>query len=148
MPIVSRLLAVTQGNINNSHLYLKQVMDLFPADVLGGANSSQAAPQTVRILWGNEAVDTDIDRSKVIFRRRSWVARFLKENRIRAGDHVLLEQLGPYLYRVSKTQVLPHEAQRPTGPQVCDAKQVARLGSSPADEDGVWLLRRPQSGCP
>lgn len=102
MAIVSRLLTVTQGNIDNSHLYLTDVMDMFPADVLGGEDESRAAPRTVRVMWGDEAVDTDIDRSKNIFRRRSWVGRFFDEAQVQAGDRVLLEQLEPYLYRVSR----------------------------------------------
>jgi hypothetical protein len=104
MATVSRLLTVMQGNINNNHLYLRSIVDLFPADVFGGANSSQAAPRTIQVLWGDEAVDTDIDRTKSIFRRRGWMARFFKENCIQAGDQVVLEQLEPYVYRVSKAQ--------------------------------------------
>lgn len=131
MAIISRLLTVTQGNLNNNHLYLSQVMDLFPADAIGGANSSHAAPRKVHVEWGSGAVDTDIDRSKNIFRSRAWVARFVKDLRIRAGDRVLLEQLAPYLYRLSKAEGLPHEPQ----PTVHDIKQVVRLGISPSNEN-------------
>jgi hypothetical protein len=109
MAIVARQLTVTQGNIDNSHLYLTEVMDMFPADVLGGEDESRAAPRMVRVLWGGEAVDTDIDRSKHIFRRRGWVARFFNEGRIQAGDQVLLEQLEPYLYRVSRRDMIPEQ---------------------------------------
>jgi hypothetical protein len=104
--IVSRLLTVTQGNIDNSHLYLTEVMDIFPADVLGGEDESRASPRSARVLWGSEAVDTDIDRSKHIFRRRGWVGRFFREARVQAGDRVLLEQLEPYLYRVSRAEAV------------------------------------------
>ena len=75
-------------------------------DVQGGEDKSRAAPRTVRVLWGSEAVDTDIDRGKHIFRRRGWVGRFFKEARVRAGDRVLLEQLEPYQYRVSRAEVI------------------------------------------
>jgi hypothetical protein len=102
MAIVSRFLTVTQGNIDNRHLYLTDVLDLFPAEVLGGEDEARAAPRTVRVLWGSDAVDTDIDRTKNIFRRRGWVGRFFAEARVQAGDRVLLEQLELYLYRVSR----------------------------------------------
>ena len=35
MSIVSRYLAVTQGNLDNHHFYLTEVLDMFPEDVLG-----------------------------------------------------------------------------------------------------------------
>jgi DNA polymerase III subunit epsilon len=103
--IATRSLTITQGNIYNSHMYLTEVMDIFPLDVLGGHDESQAAPRTVRVLWGEEAVETDIVREKHIFRRRGWVRRFFDANRIVEGDRVLLEQLDPYLYRVSRAEV-------------------------------------------
>jgi DNA polymerase-3 subunit epsilon len=60
-------------------------------------------------LWyvcvgGDEVITTDIDRTKRIFRRRGWVSRFFKANRICAEDFVLLEQLGPYDYRISRAE--------------------------------------------
>ena len=102
MAIVSRVLMVTQGNLDNSHLYLTDVLDMFPDDVFGGPDGSQAAPRSIRVQWGNEVVETDIDRTKNIFRKRGWIARFFDENRVQANDRVLLEQIEPYLYRVSK----------------------------------------------
>lgn len=101
MPIVSRVLTFTQGNIDNSHLYLTDAMEIFPADSIGGEDEARSAPRTVRVMWGSESVDTDVVRSKNIFRKRGWVSQFFREAGIRAGDQVLLEQLDPYTYRVS-----------------------------------------------
>ena len=47
-------------------------------------------------------VETDIDRTKKIFRKRGWIRRFFEQNGIQAGDRVLIERLDPYHYRVSK----------------------------------------------
>jgi hypothetical protein len=105
MAIVSRFLTVTQGNIDNSHLYLTECIDMFPEDAKGGPDESQAAPRTVRVQLGEEFVDTDIVCDKNIFRRRGWVGRFFNEACVQAGDRVLLEQLGPYVYRVSRVEV-------------------------------------------
>jgi hypothetical protein len=102
MPIVTRYVTITQGNIDNNHFYLTEILDMFPADVFGGADASQAAPRAVRIQCGGETVDTDIDRTKNIFRKRGLVGQFLSAQRIQPGDRVLLEQIEPYLYRVSK----------------------------------------------
>ncbi len=104
MAITSRHLTITQGNLDNSHMYLTECIDIFPEDVLGGADESQAAPRTVRVNWGTDVVDTDIVRDKHIFRRRGWVRQFFSEARVTAGDQILLEQLEPYSYRVSKSQ--------------------------------------------
>lgn len=100
-PLAKRLLKVTQGNINNNHLYLRGIIDLFPTDVLGGGNQSQQG-RTVRVLWNDESVETDIVRSRNIFRRRGWLRKFFAANHIIAGDRVMLEQMGPYLFRMSK----------------------------------------------
>ena len=102
MPIVSRYLTVTQGNLDNNHLYLTEVLDIFPEDVFGGPDVVQEASRTVRVQWGSAVVDTDIDRTRNIFRKRGWVGEFFGANRILAGDRILLEQIEPYLYRVSK----------------------------------------------
>jgi hypothetical protein len=102
--IVRRYLPVTEGNLRNHHIYLSSVLDLFPEDVIGGPNSAHAAPRTVRVEWGREAVDTDIAGDKKVFRKRGWLARFYDENRLRPGDKVLLEQLSPYVYRVSRVE--------------------------------------------
>ena len=100
MAIATRTLAITQGNIDNSHIYLTEALDIFPQDVFGGPNESHVAPRLVRVTWGDESVETDI--VKHIFRRRGWVSRFFSANQIKAGDQILLEQLDPYQYRVSK----------------------------------------------
>jgi hypothetical protein len=99
---VPRVLTVTQRNLGNNTLNLTEVLDMFPEDVLGGPDTSQAAPRTVRVQWGNEVVETDIDRTLNIFRKRGWIARFFDENQLQARDRVLLERIAPYRYRVSK----------------------------------------------
>lgn len=85
-------------------MYLTECMDLFPDDVFGGPDESQAAPRTVRVEYGSEFIDTDIVRFKHIFRRRGWVRKFFSITRITAGDRVLLEQLEPYRNRVSRAE--------------------------------------------
>ena len=102
MPASSRYLTLTQANVDHSHIYLTDCMDIFPPDAVGGADKSESASRTVRVQFGSEHVDTDIVGNKHIFRRRGWVRRFFTENRMAAGHRVLLEQLEPYSYRVSK----------------------------------------------
>ena len=101
MTIVCRYLTVTGGNLQNNHMHLAGALDIFPPDVIGGTNKLQSAPRTVRIECGREIVETDIVRDKKIFRKRGWIGRFYKDYRVQPGDCLLLEQLSPYVYRVS-----------------------------------------------
>ena len=48
MPIVSRYLTVTQGNLDNNHLYLTEVLDFFPEDVFGGPDVTQGTNAIMR----------------------------------------------------------------------------------------------------
>ncbi len=100
MAIVTRSLTLTQANLDYGHIYLTGCMDIFPPDVMGGANKSVAAPRTVQVDFGSGVVDTDIVGGKRIFRRRSWVREFLTQNDVAAGHRILLEKLEPYAYRV------------------------------------------------
>ncbi len=97
----ARILTVTRGNIANKHLYLREAMDLFPADALGGPDKARAG-RPVRVFFGDELADTDVVKDKKIFRQRRWVARFFAAHEIRAGDQVLLERLETYVFRLSR----------------------------------------------
>jgi hypothetical protein len=105
MAPATRYLTLTQANLDHCHIYLTECMDLFPEDALGGPNKSAAAARTVQIQCGSQIVTTDIVRKRNFFRQRSWMRRFVLENRLVAGDRVLLEQLGPYSYRISKAEI-------------------------------------------
>jgi hypothetical protein len=100
-PLAVRQLMVTQGNLDNNHLYLTGVLDIFPEDALGGPSAAHAG-RPVRVHFGDEVVETDVVRERRIFRRRGWLRRFFAERQVRAGERVLLERLGPYVYRLSK----------------------------------------------
>jgi ASCH domain len=92
---------LTPANIRYGHIYLGEHVDIFPSDVIGGANKLQAANRKVKVDCGTEVASTDIDRKKGIFRKRAWVRRFFRANHAAAGHRVVLEQLGPHRYRVS-----------------------------------------------
>jgi hypothetical protein len=101
MALATRYLTVTQGNLNNNHLYLTEILDLFPADVIGGPRTELSARHNVLIICDHETIATDIVSDKNIFRQRSWLGRFFRNHRLQAGDQVRLEKLEPYLYRLS-----------------------------------------------
>ncbi len=92
---------LTAGNIRNNRIYLRQFIDRFPADSVGGSNRQHRAARTVQVDWGGETpVETDIDGDKKFFRSRSWVREFLAHNGAAEGDRVIVECTGPYRYRL------------------------------------------------
>lgn len=101
MSDVIRILTVTQANLDHHHLYLADIRDFFPPDVIGGASKVASAPRSIRIEWGDgEVVETDIAGDKFIFRRRGWLGDFFKRYNIRPGDEVILERVEGHRYRL------------------------------------------------
>ncbi|WP_017183455.1 hypothetical protein [Sphingobium xenophagum] len=92
---------LTEGNIANNHIYLRSFFDRFPADAVGGSNKAALARRELTVDWGGgEPVQTDLDGSKKFFRARGWIGAFFKQNRAKAGDRVIIDETGPYCYRV------------------------------------------------
>lgn len=92
---------LTQGNINNNHLYLSSVIEFFPADSIGGSNDSGLAPRSLEVHCGIASpVRTDIAGDKNIFRRRTWVGEFFEVHKLSAGDRVVIEKTGTDRYHV------------------------------------------------
>lgn len=93
---------ITQGNIDNQHIYLRGFFEKFPADAIGGSNKSEPAKREISVDWGGDTVVmTDLDGTKKFFRRRSWIRTFFERNGIMAGDMVSVDETAPFSYRVS-----------------------------------------------
>ena len=93
---------LTGGNIRNNHFHLRGHVHRFPDDLIGGSNRHERAPKEASIDWGG-GVDTltDIDGEKQFFRGRGWIRQFFEKAGAEAGDWVLVEETGPYRYKVS-----------------------------------------------
>jgi hypothetical protein len=95
------VITLTQGNLNNDHLYLTKVMALFPHDAIGGSSEAEAGSQLLEVHSGiGTPVFTDIAGDKKIFRRRAWVGEFFRVHELNAGDEVVIECTGPARYHV------------------------------------------------
>jgi hypothetical protein len=93
---------LTDGNIKNSHFYLRGYLHRFPSDLVGGSNKVARASKEAVIDWGGASpAITDIDGEKEFFRGRGWIKQFFDATGARSGDWVLVEETGPYRYRVS-----------------------------------------------
>jgi hypothetical protein len=95
------IVVVTQGNINNDHLYLSDVMDIFPKDAIGGGSIDEQAPRLLEVHSGiGYALLTDIAGDKKIFRKRAWVKEFFSVHCISAGDAIAIENTGGYRFHI------------------------------------------------
>jgi hypothetical protein len=93
---------LTEGNIKNNHFYLRGYVHRFPSDLLGGSNKNTKASKEAVIDWGGPSpAITDIDGEKQLFRGRGWTKQFFGMTGACPGDWVLVEETGPYRYRVS-----------------------------------------------
>lgn len=92
---------LTQGNINNDHLYLSSVIEFFPEAAIGGSNIDSQADTLLEVHSGiEEAVLTDIAGDKNIFRKRSWVKEFFRVHGLKAGDCVIIEHTDTNRYHI------------------------------------------------
>jgi DNA polymerase-3 subunit epsilon len=93
---------ITQGNIDNNHIYLRGFFDEFPIEAIGGSNQANAAFSKIFVEWGGTApVMTDLDGQKKFFRKRGWIRDFFEQNNVVAGSVVSVDQLGHLRYRIS-----------------------------------------------
>jgi hypothetical protein len=92
---------INDANIRNHHFYLSKQITAFPKDVIGGANSTAAAPNQLKLNWPfGTPVFTDIAGDKNIFRQRGWVRELFERAGAEAGDFVVLKPIAPYEYEV------------------------------------------------
>jgi hypothetical protein len=95
------IITLTQGNLNNDHLYLTEIMSLFPSSSVGGSSEADQAKQLLEVHSGiGTPVQTDIAGDKKIFRKRAWVGEFFRTHELKAGDKVVVERTGEYRYHV------------------------------------------------
>lgn len=92
---------LTQGNINNDHLYLSSVIEFFPINSIGGSNVESQAGTLLEVHSGiGLPVFTDIAGDKKIFRKRSWIGEFFRVHKLKAGDCVVIEHTDNHRYHV------------------------------------------------
>jgi DNA modification methylase len=103
-----RLIALTRGNLRNSHVYITQHHDFFPEECYGESTTGEGAGKKIRLIVDGlaQAVETDIakrrdtGRPRNFFRRRAWVGRFFRHHGLREGDVVAIERLDRFVYRI------------------------------------------------
>jgi hypothetical protein len=108
------IIPISQGNIDNSHVYLRSVLSFFPEDAVGGSDSSQPARRLLTVSFDRgRPIKTDIAGPDALGRKgksahyffreaRTAVLRvFFDRNRAKADDEVVIHRESPYAYDVS-----------------------------------------------
>jgi hypothetical protein len=102
------VIPLTQGNLNNNHVYLARHLGFFPADAIGAHNkrAGQGTPLKLHFegLPGTESTDIAPDHKIFRLRGRRW-QEFFERHSLRAGDKVAIERISPYEYRVVRADV-------------------------------------------
>ena len=93
---------LTQGNLNNSHFYLKRAMAMLPRDCVGGSNSASAGIPIEVIFEPGPVISTDVDGEKQAIRSRGAVRAFFEQSGCQVGDSVRFSKLGERLFRVQR----------------------------------------------
>ncbi|MFZ3039211.1 MAG: hypothetical protein WA115_05435 [Polynucleobacter sp.] len=96
-----RVVTITQGNINNNHIYLLDAWDLIPKDSVGGENSDFLAKRLLDVHLSTGAhFKTDVAEDKKIFRARSNFREFFMTHKITDGSRLVIEKTGPYEFHI------------------------------------------------
>jgi hypothetical protein len=93
-------IVLTQGNINNNHVYLSEHLDFFPSDAVGALASEMGEGRalTLHVHGLSEPVETDIAGDKRFFRKRGFWKDFFVSHELRAGDTIRITKRSPYEY--------------------------------------------------
>lgn len=98
----AKLIEITQGNIDNSHIYLRSALALVPEDAIGGTNAAAPGkPITVTFMPGS-TVKTDLPEDKLFLRCRAEVGEFFRRSKISDGDFVLFVRRSAREFEVRK----------------------------------------------
>jgi hypothetical protein len=85
---------LTEGNLRNSHFYLRSAESLLPKDCIGGSSKSYLG-KTIRVTFQpGMSVECDVAGDKMILRARSQVRDFFERAGAKAGDIVRFMRVG------------------------------------------------------
>jgi hypothetical protein len=94
-------ISITNGSYNHNYFSVSHIIEMFPADTIGGSSISEEADKKIKILWGNAKEGfTDIAKDKNIFRNRALVREIIEEYDLIPGDTINIEKVDRYTFRV------------------------------------------------
>ncbi|MDF3853127.1 hypothetical protein ACDP63_05420 [Paracoccus sp. P2] len=101
--VEGKAVEITAGNVDNNHIPVSPIRDLFPADSFGGGNKSEAGKPITVELHTVGSFETDIATGKWILRIRAKdaIGTFYKNINAKDGTRLFFEKIGPRDFRVS-----------------------------------------------
>ncbi len=84
-PIEGKAIRITGGNVDNNHIPITYVKELFPADCFGGSSKSNSGNPVQIDLDGVGLIETDIASDKNILRireRLTWRRKTVPSERL------------------------------------------------------------------
>ena len=97
------VVTLTQGNLNNRHIYLARHLTFFPDDAIGTGNKQggRGRPLIVQFDGLDSEMETDITPDHKTFRTRDWHwQEFFRRHNLRAGDKVAIIRTAERRYRI------------------------------------------------
>ena len=104
-----RLIHVTDGNIQHSHISVTGLRGFLPKDCYGASKKRDGhagTPIRIQLHGLDKIVETDIGsdaktgKPRRQFRARGWVKEFFRQHGVRSGDLLELERVEDRLYRL------------------------------------------------
>jgi len=90
---------LTRGNLTQNHVRVRDVIERFPADALGGRTKAHAGRAIKLMLVDGPTIETDIVEHNRLIRWRGWGGWFERHG-LRAGHRVRFVPLGRRRFRV------------------------------------------------
>ena len=91
---------LTQGNLRNNSISVRNIIDRFPRHSIGGPTRREAADLLTLILHNGPTIETDIVGSKGILRKRTWGTWF-KKHGAKPGDQIVFTPVDETTYFVA-----------------------------------------------
>jgi hypothetical protein len=143
---------LTQGNLDNNHIYITPFRDQLPPDVIGGSNRQSPAARLMRLEFEGRHVDTYIPTTEAgtprsFFQARSFVRELFERTGAEPGDSVLFDQVSAYHLRVSLKKSAPDETDDPTTGasllhrRFASPREYGEFFSAAASEQELALLK-------
>jgi DNA (cytosine-5)-methyltransferase 1 len=102
-----RLLRVSEANLRNSHLSVRNDLDFFPSDCLGPSRKpTNVNGHSIELSLAGlgTTIRTDIPSDKKILRERRSIKQFYSHHAVKPGDFLSLERISERKYRLKPTR--------------------------------------------
>lgn len=97
---------INAANLKNNHIYLREILSIFPKDSIGGGNAySKGMDLKISYIFRGQQKSflTDIAGDKKIFRKRSkssGTGMLLADLNIKVGDRLVFKMIDTHHFKV------------------------------------------------